>query len=142
MGKTKLLKEFTAALSSENAFIAAGQGDFISRNTPYASLRTIFSNLLGIGIQESEEIQASVYDSLVERFGNKASLLNIVLNTTFPDSEVIATLSGSQRVQATQDFLLQLFDATSDSAPHGFRERKFFHARIFNQGTTVVIEHQ
>ena len=117
MGKTKLLKEFAAALSSEDAILAAGQGDFISRNTPYAVLRTIFSNLLGISNQESEEMHASVYDSLVERFGNKASLLNIVLNTTFPDSEVIGSLSGSQRVQATQDFLLQILNDESRRQP-------------------------
>lgn len=108
MGKTTLLAEFTAEISSENVLIASSLGDFVSRNTPYASLRPIISSLLGIGHQEAEIIQTTVSAHLVSRFGITASLLNIILHTAIPDSKEIRTMTGSQRVQATHDFLLKL----------------------------------
>jgi predicted ATPase/class 3 adenylate cyclase len=108
MGKTKLLKDFMAIASSGSAHIAAGSADFVSRNTPYAALRTIVLSLLDINHLESEKIQSEVYNDLVTRFGHRACLLNIVLNTAIPDSEEIRNLTGSQRVQATHSFLLKL----------------------------------
>ena len=116
MGKTKLLEDFAAAIASENAMVAAGLGDFVSRNTPYASLRNVVSTLLGIG--HALEIGNTVdYENLVARFGNRACLLNIVLDTAIPDSEEVRTMTGTQRVQATHDFLLQLFTEDAQKQP-------------------------
>ncbi|MES1225320.1 MAG: hypothetical protein ABUT20_58105, partial [Bacteroidota bacterium] len=97
--------------------VVFGRGDFVLRNTPYAGLRSIIASLLGIGYQESDTIPEKSYEDLIARFGDRACLLNIVLNTNIPDSEEIRTLTGAQRVQATQDLLLRLIDDEARKKP-------------------------
>ena len=117
MGKTKLLADFVAQAPGGSARIITGTADFVSRNTPYAALRYIISNLLGIDQLESEKIQMSVYDSLVARFGSRASLLNVVLNLSIPDSDEIRNMTGTQRVQATHDFLMDILSEETNKQP-------------------------
>jgi predicted ATPase/class 3 adenylate cyclase len=117
MGKTRLLADFKMAITNENVLITSGLGDFVLRNTPYASLRPIVATLLGIGHADSEEIQTSMNENLIARFDGRASLLNIVLNTSIPEGEEIKILTGNQRVQATHDFLLNLFEDESAKQP-------------------------
>ncbi len=117
MGKTRLLKEFTRGIASENCLIAEATGDFLLRNTPYASMRAVIATILDINHLQPEVSPAAVQENLLSRFGNQACLLNIVLHTAIPESEEIRTLTGNQRVQATHDFLLALLEKESKHKP-------------------------
>ena len=115
MGKSRLMADFAERSANRPLLFLATSGDFMTRHTPYAVLRQAVADLLGIGQLDALRDPGPLQKELEARFGSKACLLNAVLNLAIPDSEEVRYLTGSQRVQATQDFLLNLIlEATKD----------------------------
>jgi len=113
MGKTKLLEDFIAKNTSVDGIFLSGSGDFISRKTPYSVMGNVFSSLLGLNNITSTKDQKEALKIIESRYESQASLLNVVLQSNFPDSEEIKNLTGSQKVSATHDFLLYLLEEES-----------------------------
>lgn len=108
MGKSKLLVDFKNGIKSKEIKILSGSGDFLARNTPYSAWADIFSSILNLTQTDLLNTKTSVIESLVNRYGYRACLLNAVLQLDIPDSKEVKTMTGSQRVVATHDFLLAL----------------------------------
>ncbi|MGB5274757.1 MAG: adenylate/guanylate cyclase domain-containing protein, partial [Flavobacteriaceae bacterium] len=105
MGKSKLLQEFERQ-SNHLWKIIPTSGNQIDRNTPYNIWGPVFSKLLNFNALESNLIQLESLERIKNRFGAHSSLLNIVLNTNFPDSDKVKEFTASQKVVATHDLLL------------------------------------
>ena len=117
MGKSLLLEEFLFMVPEDSATKVIGTGDFVLYNTPYASLRHVMAALLGISHPDTESFPVNIYDDLTDRFGQQACLLNIVLNTAIEDSDKVKTMTSTQRVQATHDFLLAILKVHAATKP-------------------------
>lgn len=108
MGKTSLIIDFKNLLSPKKTSILAGTCDFVLRNSPYSAFQPLIESLLLTDLTDLEDSQNERLQRLQDRLGSRASLLNIVLNISLPDSEEVRGLSLSQRVSATHDFLIEL----------------------------------
>ena len=117
MGKTKLLEDFSAQIALGDCIVLSGSGDFIFRNTPYSVMGSVFSALLGFNDALPGKNQREKLRELELKYGSKACLLNAVLQSDFPESEEIRNLTGSQKVAATHDFLLNLLEEESKLHP-------------------------
>ncbi len=110
MGKTKFLEDFADKIPMESARVLKANGDFILRNTPYHIWASLFASLLEVDQFEPARDQDRILESLPEAYRDRAALLNVVLQTNFPDSPAINKLTGSQRAAATQAFLLEILE--------------------------------
>lgn len=117
MGKTMLLEAFMAKHASGNGRFFFGNGDFLSRNTPYSVMGTIFSSLLGLQNIAALKNHKEILQGFEARYGSKASLLNAVLQSDFPDGEETKNLTAGQRVIATHGFLLHLVERETVKHP-------------------------
>ncbi len=117
MGKTKLLEDFSVQIAAAGSTVLSGSGDFISRNTPYGVMGTVFSSLLGLSDTTAGKNQKEKLIDIESKYRGKACLLNAVLQSDFSESEEIKNLTGSQKVAATHDFLLKLLEDESDRQP-------------------------
>ncbi|RZM12108.1 MAG: hypothetical protein EOO88_46025, partial [Pedobacter sp.] len=116
MGKSKIIEEFLSAIPGNKVLRLSGISDVVSFNTPYASMRPVVLQILGIG-PEMLTAGDSLHGVLESRFGEKASLLNIVLNTEMTDGAAVTRLTGAQRVQATHELLLQILSEQCNLQP-------------------------
>ncbi len=117
MGKTKLLEDFSAQIALDDCIVLSGSGDFIFRNTPYSVMGSIFSTLLGLNDVVPGKNQKEKLREIELMYGSRACLLNAVFQSDFPESEEIKNLTGSQKVAATHDFLLNLLEDESKLHP-------------------------
>jgi len=117
MGKTMLLTDFMQQTPEGLYTMLRGTAEFSARKTPYQAIQQIMEMLLGITSNASETDSGETERVLQEKFGTQASLFNIIFKTSIPDSEQVRNLTGSQRVQATQDFLISLLYNESRKLP-------------------------
>lgn len=110
MGKSMLLEAFKTRQDADIRQVFSGSGDSVERNTPYGAWSDVFAGLLGLEDAGSGKIPPDLQDALLAKYGSRASLLNAVLQTDIPDSEEIRNLTGSQRVQATHEFLREILE--------------------------------
>ncbi len=117
MGKSQLLEDFKKQILTGNGYLLFTAGDFIERNTPYRIWGNIFSSMLGLDGVESGKNQNEALDEIANKYGSRACLLNIVLQTNFPESDEIKNLTAAQKVAATCDFLLNQLEEASKKQP-------------------------
>lgn len=108
IGKSKLLKDFEVICEKEKKYFLKTAGDFLTRNSPYSVWSSIFSELLGMKSMDSGIDQKDIIEGVESKFGSKACLLNVVLNTNFAESKEVAAMSAYQRVVASHDLLLEI----------------------------------
>ncbi|MGB5553554.1 MAG: AAA family ATPase, partial [Flavobacteriaceae bacterium] len=112
MGKSILLQEFEIQTKHKWKVISTSANE-IDRHTPYNVWREIFSKLLNFNALDTDIVQNENLERIENKFGERACLLNIVLNTNFADSELVRNLIASQKVRATHDMLLKILKAES-----------------------------
>lgn len=114
MGKTSLLHELRANIST-NDHVILTSGDKISRNIPYSIWDDVFSSILEMHLTDGEGLQGDSTAELEGAFGERACLLNIVLNTNIEDSSLVKEFTPTQRVKATHDLLMEILKKEGES---------------------------
>ncbi|WP_170252615.1 AAA family ATPase [Adhaeribacter aerolatus] len=117
MGKTRLLEDFKAQVLPGQGVLLPTSGDFISRHTPYIIWVNIFSTLLGLNQVTSAKDKQEALKVIEAKYGGKACLLNVVLQSNYKDSEEVKSLTESQKVVVTHHFLFQILEEESRKQP-------------------------
>ena len=117
MGKSNLLSTFRDRVMSTAESVWTTTANHLAKDTPYNVWGNIFTALMGLDYMGTAEQQEEARKRISDTYGERVSLLNIVLQTSFPDSDAVRQLTAAQRVQATHDLLLDIIRAESDNGP-------------------------
>jgi class 3 adenylate cyclase len=120
IGKSRLVAELGRMADAMHLTVFAGAGDAIEKSTPYYVWRSIFSQLLDIGVlTNSAARRQHVLDllSLEENLLPLAPLLNAVLSLDLPENDLTAQMKGEVRAVNTRNLLLALLQASVTRSP-------------------------
>ncbi len=116
MGKSQLLGDLSRIISSTsntNHYLITS--DSVNKDVPYRLWRSVFADILGFSNIKPAHLQDEIINNLEQKFGDDATFINIVLQTSIAENEKFLNLTAAQRIQATHDFLLSLLiDACHD----------------------------
>jgi class 3 adenylate cyclase/tetratricopeptide (TPR) repeat protein len=122
IGKSQLLINFLHWAKTNDFPFALGAGDAIEKFTPYYAWRPIFMQLLGLETntdQRRQQLLALLESSLdapttgTDHPEAIASLLNVVLDVDFPDTELTRQMEGTVRADNIRTLLLGLLGVAS-----------------------------
>lgn len=108
MGKSRLLEDFKLQPVLRKGNLLSSSGEYITRDTPYNIWESIFQKLLDIDGIDSGEDKKTKLDKVALRFGYLTCLLNIVLQTDFPETDEVQNLTAAQKIEATRNMLLNI----------------------------------
>jgi class 3 adenylate cyclase/tetratricopeptide (TPR) repeat protein len=111
IGKTQLLSEMVSKAKEMGVSVLLGSGDAIDRTTPYLAWQPIFQMMLGASMAGQtavapEEILSQIANE--SDFVERAPLLNAVLLTNLPETELTLQMTGEARASSTQALLVEL----------------------------------
>lgn len=109
MGKSTLRNDFLSQLKNDK-LLYSNSAIYIERKTPYYIWSEIISMMLGMNAVSDHKEQLL---EIQERFGEKSCLLNVVLHTSFPESEWFLRLTSVQKVDETHDLLVKILSDQS-----------------------------
>lgn len=117
MGKSRLVQDFKICNLGSDRDVLIETTDVREKDIPYHAWRNIFASILGIDSDNIERNRANVVVQLLEKYEQRACLLNVVLQLDVEDSDEVKSLSGSQRAAATESFLLEIVNAAAGEKP-------------------------
>jgi len=121
IGKSRLVEDFIATTKGRQVKTLFGEADAIEKSTPYYVWRKVFHQLFNsdLEVKSPLEIQQQVLDFLAEKPAllELLPLLNIVLPLDFPENEITASLSGKERADKTQNFLVEILQLSTQQSP-------------------------
>ncbi len=111
IGKSSLLRKFSTVIDPSNTFLLTLKGNFILRRTPFSSWQSIMTRLLGVENLDPFTQQDAILAALPQMYSERFALLNLVLQTSFPEVEATIKMTSSQRKAATLALLLEVIAA-------------------------------
>ena len=117
MGKSRLLLDFKVSMNKRGHQVFLETTDIREKDVPYTALRNIFSALLEIDETKNDTTRTKKINRLVEKYGPRACLLNVILPLEIAESAEVKTLPGSQKAMATHNFLLDLLNDAAQKKP-------------------------
>ena len=112
MGKTQLLAEMASKAQAMDIFVLLGSGDAIDRTTPYLAWQPLFQMLLGMNgaeptaVASNHQLPSPIFNE--PHLAQRAPLLNALLLTNLPETDLTAQMSGEARASSTQALLVEL----------------------------------
>lgn len=113
MGKSTLRKDFISQINKEE-LIYSNSAVFIERQTPYYIWNEVFISILGLKSGSTSTSRTAKFEEIQERFGEKSCLLNVVLHTSFPESNWFRSLTAVNKVNESHNLLLEILGDISN----------------------------
>ncbi|NUP14188.1 MAG: AAA family ATPase [Polyangiaceae bacterium] len=114
MGKTRLAREIVARARASGMRVFTSAGDTVERDTPLRCWRTIFYSLFDLAddtatstLEERVAERARAVDPAIEADG-RLPLLNTLLQTRFPETELTRWISDEVRADNTRETCVRL----------------------------------
>jgi class 3 adenylate cyclase/tetratricopeptide (TPR) repeat protein len=118
IGKSRLVEDLCRHARALGVSVLTGAGDAIEKSTPYHGWRGVFTEVLGLNLQDDpEKNRRHVRTALGPRLLRLAPLLNAVLPLNYPDNETTAALSGEARAVQTRNLLIEILQASIAHLP-------------------------
>jgi len=109
MGKSQLLRDLSRIVANNdnlNHYLITT--DSVNKDVPYRLWRSVFADILGFSNIKPAHLQNEIINGLEQKYGDDATFLNIVLQTSIAENDKFLNLTAAQRLQATHDFLLSI----------------------------------
>ena len=118
IGKSRLIDDLIEQAQAAGVVLLMGHGRSVERCTPYFAWRDVFEEVCGVHSTNGEVRRSQVADRIATVAGpewiDRAALVNSVLLTDFPETDVTAGMSEQLRSAQTHELLLKLLASQPD----------------------------